>query len=217
MQKEEIFALLDQLLIDQTKYNKFREYLYTFTKEPRCKKGCLAFIEEIFNLPNVAGKNELAMTLTSCKSDVNSCKVLSFIDMHPVTNGYNDALKDARCLIMGKIAEYIKDTSVRLNETTLADRNERQVYLRRAVARLKTIFGSGHKTTVLEDQWPEVEPYEWCDYLTTSLDELLEGISSEQQIKQWSDVYGDVRYLDKEHIICSLRTYLNYLDSFLKF
>lgn len=217
MQKEEIFALLDQLLIDQTKYNKFLDYLFTFTKEQRCKKGCLAFIEEIFNLPNIAGKNELALNLTSGKSDVNSTQTRYFIESHPVTHGYNDALKAARFLIMSKIAEYIKDISVRLNETTLADKNERQVYLRRAVARLKAIFYSGHKTAVLEDQWAEVEPYEWMDYLTTDLDELLESVASEDNLKLWSDVYGDSQNLHKEHIICSLRTYLNYLDSFLKF
>lgn len=74
MLKEEIFALLDQLLIDQTKYNKFLDYVHTFTKEPRCKKGCLAFIEEIFNLPNVAGKEILALTLASTKLNVTLLK-----------------------------------------------------------------------------------------------------------------------------------------------
>ncbi|QYN79992.1 hypothetical protein PQD71_gp099 [Kosakonia phage Kc263] len=217
MQKEEIFALLDQLLIDQTKYNKFLDYVHTFTREPRCKKGCLAFIDEIFNLPNVSGKEVLAITLASTKTERNAFETRSFIEGHDITNGYNDALKKARLLIMTNIAEYIKETSVKLSETTLSDKIERQVYLRRAVARLMTIFYSNQKTMVTEDQWSEVEACEWIDYLNVDLDTLTKDLCSEERMMRWSTVTSDDFRLHEDYIIRSMRTYLNYLDSFLKF
>lgn len=217
MLKEEIFALLDQLLIDQTKYNKFLDYVHTFTKEPRCKKGCLAFIEEIFNLPNVGGKEILALTLASTKTERNAFETRCFIENHDITNGYNDALKKARLLIMTKIAEYVKETSVKLSETTLSDKIERQVYLRRSVARLMNIFYSSQKTMVTEDQWSEVEPCEWIDYLNTDLEALTADMCSEERMMRWSTVTSDDFRLHEDYIIRSLRTYLNYLDSFLKF
>lgn len=217
MQKEEIFALLDQLLIDQTKYNKFMDYVQTFTKEPRCKKGCLAFIEEIFNLPNVNGKDVLAITLASTKTSRNAMETRYFIEQHEITIGYSEALKKARLLVMTKIAEYIKETSVRLSETSLSDKVERQVYLRRAVARLMAIFHSSQKTMVTEDQWAEVEPVEYIDYLNNDLDVLTGEICSEDRLIKWADVYYDEFRLNEDYIIRSLRSYVNYLDSFLKF
>jgi hypothetical protein len=217
MQKEDIFALLDQLYIDQSKFNKFMDYLSTFTKEPRCKKGCLEFIVEIYNLPNIVGKDELAIQLLSEKNSTNAFKTRRFIEEHQITTGYNEALKNARYLIMGKIGEYIIQINSELEKSDLQDKYERQVYLRRAVARLKTIFYSNQKTTVLEEQWPEVAPWEYTDYLTNDLQTLVGEIACEEDMLKWSSVYGDFYHLDCDHTIASLRTYLNYLDTFLKF
>lgn len=118
---------------------------------------------------------------------------------------------------MTKIAEYVKETSVKLSETTLSDKIERQVYLRRSVARLMNIFYSSQKTMVTEDQWSEVEPCEWIDYLNTDLEALTADMCSEERMMRWSTVTSDDFRLHEDYIIRSLRTYLNYLDSFLKF
>lgn len=219
MQKEDIFALLDQLYIDQSKYNKFYDYMETFTRVPRCKKGCIEFVEEIFNLPNLAGRDKLAIELLSEKNMRNSYKTRRFIEDHPITIGYSEALKQARFLIMNKIGEYIIQTSEELNNSTLEDKHERQVYLRRAVCRLRTIFYSSQKTVVLEEQWHEVEPYEYNDlnYLLDDLSSLVKRIADPEQMFKWSDTYSDSYHLDNDWIIASLRTYLNYIDSFLKF
>lgn len=217
MQKEEIFALIDRLYIDQTKYNRFFEYLRDFTLEPRCKKGCLAFVDEVFNTENVSGKNQLAIGLLSSKTSSNSYDTRRFIENHPITIGYNNALKKARILILEDIGKYVFKVSHELSESNLTDKIERQVYLRRAVARLITVF---HKTLVAElttEQWPEVEPCEWIHYLTDSLEELVGKIDTDKEIMAWSDVYYDYKKLDIDKNLLSLKSYLNYLDTFLEF
>lgn len=217
MQKEELFALLEQLYLDQEKYNKFKDYIIDFTSQPRCKKGCIEFLDEIFNLPQLAGKKELAIQLLSSKSYQNSMKLTDFIYQHEITMGYSEALKDARFLVLTKLAEYIIELSGRLNKTDLVDKVERQVYLRRAVARLKTIFTYRTQTTILPDQWHEVEPAQWTDYLINDLATLTGMISDEKSVKQWSDVYGDTYGLDNTLVIRSLVNYVTYLDSFLEY
>lgn len=217
MQKEEIIALLDQLYLDQEKYNKFTDYVSDFVSQPRCKKGIISFIEDIFNLPEIAGKNQLAIQLLSSKTTGNSLKAADFIFSHPVTKGYNKALVDARLMIMTKIAEYILEMSKRIQETTLEDRPERQVYLRRAVARLITATSYSLQTWITAEQWAEVEPYKWTNYLTTTLEELTDAIKNEKRIVEWSDTTYAGMELDNLHVIRSLSSYLDYLETFLVF
>lgn len=217
MLKEEIFAVLDQLTIDQERFNKFTDYLVTFTSEPRCKKGCIEFVGEIFNLPQVDGKDVLAMQLVSVKTSRNAFDTRWFIENHPITQGYLLALKQARLQLMNKVAEYIIELSGELDKSSLSDKDERQVYLRRAVARLKTIFYSNLKVAIEENQWHEVEPYEYMDYLNDDLASLVKYICSEEEIVKWSDVYGDTYHLNKDATLTSIRSFVNYLDTFLEF
>lgn len=217
MQKEQLFGLIDQLILDQNKYDKFYEYVQTFTSEPRCKKGCIAFVEEIYNLPNIDGKDYLAISLLSEKTQINADMTKRFILDHKITLGYGDALKKARWMVVSEIAQYIKDTSQRLAECELLDKVERQVYLRRSVARLLTIFNAHQKTTITEEQWSEVEPSEWVDYLSSSLDELTDKIANYDAVIKWGDGSYSQYQLQDEVILSSLRTYLNYLDTFLRF
>lgn len=217
MQKEAIFALLEQLYLDQEKYNKFREYVSDFISRPRCKKGCMDFLEEVFNLPQIEGKEELAMKLLTSKTSNNSCMLSEFIYRHPITIGYSEALKNARYLILVKLAEYIIELSSRIADSQLSDKIERQVYLRRAVARLRTVFSYPIQSAIDTDQWPNVDPVDWIDYLTTDLKELTNTISNKRTVIEWSDVYGDCYQLDNTMVIRSVISYINYLDSFLEF
>jgi hypothetical protein len=218
MQKEEIFAVLDRLVIDQKQYNKFLEHTDTFTKEPRCKKGCLAFIEEVFNLPEVAGRDQLAICLVSSKTQGNARDTRHFIMEHPITIGYGQALQQARLSLLRLIAEYILETSRRLDETTLSDKHERQVFLRRAVARLITLFQSGDMRVVIKaDQWSEVKPFEWIDYLTSDLQTLVGKIDNDEAILKWSSHLYDVNNLNCDYNLESLRGYIDYLDTFTEF
>lgn len=215
MQKEEIFALIDQLTIDTLNYNKFKDYTLTFVHDKRCRAGVLAFIEEVFNLPQISGRDELALELITEKSLQNSIKAEYFIFNHPITIGYSEALKTARLELMQKVAEYIIDMSRRLDETDFVDKNGRQVYLRRAVARLARLFNYSNETVILTDQWCDVEPVD-IPYLTDTLDELVLYISDPKRIQKWSDQYGDSYGLNFETTLKSLRNYLEYLDSFLE-
>lgn len=217
MQKEEIFAIIDQLLIDQDRYNKFLDYWITFTGKSRTKKECLAFIEEIFNLPNVNGKEQLAIRLSSTETHKNSELLSEFISRHPITEGYVSALVKARVDMLGKIGDYIRYISEELTKTQLVDKEERQVYLRRAVARLYRYLGSSGDIVITEDQWSEYEPYEWTDYLTVDLDSLLNDTFKQEDMIKWSNAYSDVNELNNENKLRSLRTYVTYLDTYLKF
>lgn len=216
MVKEELYAKLDQLLIDQMKYNTFCEYTRTFTDDIRCKKGCLEFTKEVFNLPQLDGLDELGMRLVSSKSSENSIQTLHFIMNHQITLGYNEALVAARVDIMKDMAEYIKEMSVRLAATELEDKYERQVYLRRAVARLIKVFQASNKVPVYLDQWSEVEPAEYINYLGDTLDELT-GYFNNTREADWSDAWGSYNQLHERNTILSVRGFLDYLDTFLKY
>lgn len=217
MQKEEIFAVLDRLYIDQSKYNKFIEYLMTFTQEPRCKKGCLTFIEEVFNLPQVEGRDQLAIRLVASKTMSNAYDTRYFIENHPITVGYGEALKQARLSLLRLISDYILDVSRRLSETTLIDKVERQVYLRRAVARLLSVFHAKLPVALKTEQWSEVEPYDWIDYLNTDLATLVGKIDNDEMILKWSSHLYDVNNLDNDENLASLKSYVEYLDTFTEF
>lgn len=217
MQKEEIAAQLDQLYMDQDKYNKFVEHTNDFTSRPRCKKGAIAFVEDVFNLPEIAGKSELAIQLLSEKTTVNTMKTAEFIFNHPITKGYNKALTDARLVIMGHVADYIVAMAERIDQTNLSDKGERQVYLRRAVARLITATNYTLQTPITAVQWAEVEPYQWTNYLTSSLDELVGGIKEPRRIVEWSGTTYAGMNLDNLDVIRSIRSYLEYLETFLVF
>lgn len=217
MIKEEILALIDQLQIDQAKFNKFREYLITFVRQPRCKKGCVEFLYEIFNTENIEGSKELAISLLTPKSYQNCNALEAFVNHHPITQGYNQSLINARIDIMAKVAEYIVDLSKKLEESDLPDALERQVYLRRAVSRLATVTSNNTQVVITVDQWADLDVHMWIDYLTTTLEELTGRICELERIQKWSDVYGGYYHLDNLKVLQSLRTYLDYLDTFLEY
>lgn len=217
MIKEEIFARLDQLMIDQLKYNKFMDYTRTFTNDIRCKKGCLEFAKDVFNLPQLAGLDELAMRLVSSKSSSNSTKTLYFITNHPIALGYNEALVAARVELMGMIAQYVLEMADRIAASEWEDKHERQVYLRRAVARLQTLFCGDNKIPVAASDWHLVEPASYVNYLGETLAELVDRFSNGDKIKKYADSWGDYNQLNCETTLQSLRNFLDYLDSYLKF
>lgn len=217
MQKEEVLALIDRLYLDQNKYNRFLEYLDTFLGEPRCKKGCIAFVKEVFNDKEVEGLNLLAMKLTSTKSDLNAYNAVEFVREHVITLGYNQALTQARVVILKAVRDYVLDTSRRLSETTLLDKIERQVYLRRAVGRLLTMFSYTQHVVVKREQWPEIQVDGWIDYLNNDLETLAEKIVDENAVKRWSVPGGDVNNLDRGNTLAALKSYLDYLDTFVEY
>uniref|UniRef100_A0AAU8L0Q9 Uncharacterized protein n=1 Tax=Pantoea phage Survivor TaxID=3232176 RepID=A0AAU8L0Q9_9CAUD len=217
MLKEEIFSLIENLAIDQDKYNKFKEYVMEFTRGERCKKGVLEFVHDLYNSKTVEGLGELAIGLYTEKSWRNSDNLRYFIMTHPITEGYLTALTDQRYVLMTSIAKYITDTHDRIQESELEDKAERQVYLRRAVARLISVLETRPKIDLDTIDWSEVEPCEWTDYLCTTLDELCAPICDKRRIKEWADAWGDTQGLDQVQQLRSLRTYLNYLDTFYQY
>jgi len=217
MQKEEVLALISRLYLDQSKYNRFLEYLDGFLSEPRCKKGCVAFIKEVFNSENVAGLDVLSLKLTSAKSEMNAHYAVDFVRDHDITIGYNKALTDARVVVLQGVRDYVLDTARRLSETTLLDKVERQLYLRRAVGRLLTVFGYTQHVIIKREQWPEVTVDSWIDYLNSDLESLAEKIVDADAVKRWSMVGSDVNNLNQENTLGALKSYLDYLDTFVEY
>lgn len=217
MTKEEIFTLIETLAEDQDKYNKFKEYILEFTKGERCKKGVLEFVHDLYNSKNVDGLAEMAITLHTDKTWRNSDQLRTFVFDHKITLGYVTALKDQRLVLMTAIAKYIHDTSERIQAAELDDKPERQVYLRRAVARLLSILGTNARLEIDTAEWAEIEPNQDIDYLCSTLTELTNIICDPVKIKEWADAWGDVQSLHYVTMLRSLRTYLNYLDTFTEF
>lgn len=217
MQKQEIIALIERLYNDQEKYNKFVSYTRDFTSHPRCKKGVISFVEEIFNLPEIAGKDQLAITLLTDKTRGNSCKCEDFIMCHPITVGYNSALVTGRIAVMNAVAGYIQHTAEEIQKSGLDDKIERQVYLRRAIARLITTTQRCLETEIKVDQWHEVEPSKWIDYLTATFEEMLAMINDPEGLRKWSSTGWAEKNLDELNNLRSLISYLDYLDSFVEF
>lgn len=214
MEKQEIIALIERLCGDQEKYNKFVQYVEDFTSRRRCKKGILAFIEEIFNAPELAGTKELAIQLLGEKSMTNSHAAHKFIMDHPITIGYNTALIDARIVITRAVASYIVAVAERLQNSTLDDKVERQVYLRRAIARFLTLSRSRPLSIVQQDQWHEVEPFPYINYLAATFEEMMALVNNEEEMRAYSDVYYSTMNMDQENVLRSMISYLDYLDTF---
>lgn len=217
MLKEELFNQIETLAGDQEKYDKFKEYVLEFSSFPRCKKGVLEFVRDLYNSQNVEGLSELAIELLTDKSSRNSERMNYWIFEHQITLGYLQALKDQREVVMCGVAKYILETSERIQNSDLDDKAERQVYLRRAVARLRGMMGSKIHIDLNTIDWSEIEAPDYIDYLCSSLNELVEPICDKKVIQEWADAWGDTQSLSQVNMLRSLRTYLNYLDTFYQY
>lgn len=217
MLKDELISKIDTLAVDQEKYDKFKSYVLEFSEHPRCKKGVLEFIRDLYSSQNVEGLGELAIELLTDKTTRNSEAMRWWIFDHQITQGYLQALKDQREVVMCGIAKYIMDTSERIQNSELDDKAERQVYLRRAVARLRGVMGSKVHTNLDTVDWSEVEAPDYYDYLCSSLSELVDPICDKKVIQEWADTWGDCQSLSQSTMLRSLRSYLNYLDTFYQY
>lgn len=217
MLKEELISKIETLAEDQEKYEKFKDYILEFSNSPRCKKGVLEFVRDLYNSEHIEGLGEMAIELFTDKSMRNSERMRFWIFEHPISLGYNQALKDQREVVMCGIAKYIMDTAERIQNSDLDDKAERQVYLRRAVARLRTVLGTKAHIEFDTIDWSEIEPASYYDYLCSSLNELVDPICDKRVIQEWADSWGDCQSLSQVNMLRSLRSYLNYLDTFYQY
>ena len=227
MVKEEVVKVINELRILTANYKKFREYVDTFACEPRCKKGVLDFVDTLLSYDNGDGKNypavfgkvrkELGLKLTVGKSDRN---VQLFKDA--LRDLYLDAsavnkLVDTRIELVTKICEYVKHIQSELDKSELTDARERQVYLRRALARLKAVFNTYLVAPITKDNWAEVRPADYIPYLTDSLDEIINKyFTYDSKVTPWT-VDWDHNELNNDFTVDSIETFLDYLDTFIKY
>lgn len=215
MLKEDIIGQVEVLAADQEKYNKFKDYIIEFTLQPRCKKGVLEFLHDLYNSKNVAGLKEMAIELFTDKTIKNSQAMTTFIMNHQITKGNLQALKDQRELIMCGIAKYIMEVYERIQECKAEDKIERHLGLRVAVARLRGLLGGTHINLQLDSvDWSQITPAEWLKVEESTLEELVNPICDKKIIQEWADAWGDAQGLDQVKMLLSLRSYLNYLDTF---
>ena len=227
MVKEEVVKVINELRILTANYKKFREYVDTFACEPRCKKGVLDFVDTLLSYDNGDGKNypavfgkvrtELGLKLTVGKSDLN---VRLFKDA--LRDLYLDAsavnkLVETRIELVTKVCEYVKHIQSELDKSELTDARERQVYLRRALARLKAVFNTYIVSPITKDNWAEVKPADYIPYLTDSLDEIINKyFTYDSKVTPWT-VDWDHNELNNDFTVDSIETFLDYLDTFIKY
>lgn len=227
MVKEEVVKVINELRILTTNYKKFREHVATFSSEPRCKKGILEFADSLLSYdggddqsyPAVYGKvrSELGLRLTVGKSDLNTQLFRKALIELGLESGAVNKLIETRIELVGKVCEYIKHIQCELDKSELTDARERQVYLRRALARLRTLFSSYLTVPISKDSWAEVRPAEHIPYLTDSLDEIISRYFTYiDKASPWS-VEFDHNGLEDIFTIDSVETFLDYLDTFIKY
>lgn len=227
MVKEDVIKQIEELRILTANYNKFKEYVDGFTSEPRCKKGVLEFINSLFSYKDESGnsypavygkvKSELGLKLTVNKSQLNITLFKNALNQLGLESSAGQKLVDARIEIVKLVCEYVKYIQSELDKSQLTDARERQVYLRRALARLKTLFGSYPPCVISKDAWSDVRPCEWVDYLNSSMDELIsKHFDNQQKDSPWVLLF-DTNGLDEKHTVDSVETFLDYLDTFVKY
>ena len=227
MVKEEVVKVINELRILTANYKKFREYVDTFACEPRCKKGVLDFVDTLLSYDNGDGKEypavfgkvrkELGLKLTVSKSDRNVQMFKdSLRDLYLDASAVNKLI-DTRIELVTKVCEYVKHIQSELDKSELTDARERQVYLRRALARLKGVFGTYLVSPTTKDNWSEVRPADYIPYLTDSLDEIINKyFTYDSKVTPWT-VDWDHNELNNDFTIDSIETFLDYLDTFIKY
>lgn len=222
MKREEILALGHRIIEGQESVTRYVQHYTDFLAVPRCKKGIAAFLTELFNHdtdPNAIKQWKfdypgLMIKLTSGKSELNSDETRwALRDANVETESFKE-LTEQRKEFMNHVIDYALNIRVELEKSDLADARERQVYLRRAIARLITLCFSRPLTTITVDQWSEVQPYEYCDYLSLTMDELTARLRPNAE-DRWVSVTYENNGLDRKENVLSIMSFLDYLDTFL--
>lgn len=220
MVKAEVIKLIEGLRILQRQQNKYNELIREFTREPRCKKGVLALLDEIDlsdpDTPKVFynERKELAMKLTAGKSESNSRLLCAVLAQSSFDNGLHQRLRQQRTDVLLGLVEYVRFISTELEKSVLSDARERQTYLRRAVARLKSLIWTGIAVVVTKEQWATVEPAS-IPYLTEDLETLLKMIINVDEDISYGSIWWTSNGMDNFVLLSSMENYLDYLDSFL--
>jgi hypothetical protein len=226
MVKQEVLKVIAELREAQGKQDEFVEYYKDFCSVPRCKRGVVDFLlslkqGERSDNPNVPWifsdiEQELKVKLLSGKCSHNSWLLNRQLDDCTYMNWAAKDLRAKRQELFKKLGEYILHIHEQLGKSSFSDARERQVYLRRAIARLANITSSYPVTAVTAEQWSEVAPLEYIDYLNDGIEVLVEGFSyGEAPHEKYGSIWYDYYGLNKPLVVDSIVTYLDYLDSFL--
>lgn len=224
MKREEIIALAEKMMQGQKALEKYVEHYTTFLKEPRCKKGIIEFLAELFNMdrdnPETIREYQfdypaLMIQLSTGKSDQNSYNTICALRSANVeTRGFKE-ITEQRKEFMNGIIDYLIHTREELDKSELSDARGRQVYLRRAVARLITVCCSRPLVALTAEQWSDVPPWEYCDYLSCTMDELVARLRPSED--SWLSVCYEQNGLDTRQNVESIINFMDYLDTFLKY
>lgn len=228
IKREEIVAHAEKMMAAQAALNKYVEHYTLFLKEPRCKKGIQEFLKELFNLAEDNSENKhllerwnidysgLMVRLGTGKCNENSWITRDVLQKAGIeTRGFED-LTELRVTFSNLVADYVLHVYEELGKSELTDARERQVYLRRAIARLVVVTFSKPLVPITAAQWPEVEPYEYCDYLSATMEEMVKGIRLNQDYDYKHVAWGPMNFEHRE-AVKSILNFLDYLDTFLTY
>lgn len=216
MKKEELFKTLSELSIAQEVWGKLHTHIEDFFKVPRCKKGIIEFIDSVFSPESyqLSGYDEFKLGLISGKTAKNSWDGTRYIFDLEETKALHKNLTSKQKQFYTEMRNYIRWVFDELSKAELTDWAERQVYLRRAVARFEgNAFSSDNP--VNKEQWADVPPCERIDYLSDSIDEVLNAVFDDKKI----DELGSPRFgwgcVDTPNQIKSAKSFVEYIDSYL--
>lgn len=228
IKREEIVAHAEKMLGAQATLDKYVEHYSTFLNEPRCKKGIKEFLKELFNLAddNVDNHhmlerwslnyNALMVQLATGKCLENAWRTRSALQEAGIeTRGFEE-LSTLRIDFSNLVADYILHIYEELGKSELSDARERQVYLRRAIARLVVVTYNNPIVPITAEQWPEVEPYKYCDYLSATMEEMVKGIRLTENNDFKHVAWGPNNFEHRE-AVKSILNFIDYLDTFLAY
>lgn len=223
MVKQEVLKVIADLRIAQNNQDKFVEHYKDFCSVPRCKKGIVEFLkelrgDELSDAPWIFHDVEqvLKLKMVSQKSNINSDLLWDLLNRSTYNDYKAKELRKQRESLLRAVGEYLMFIHSELDKSTLVDNKERQVYLRRAIARLATVLASQLIVPIALDQWHEVEPNEYIDYLLNDLNTLVGHFTyGENPDTKYGSIWYDWYGLNKPNTIDSIESFLDYVDGFL--
>lgn len=221
--KEELYAKLDGIYSGRIKSNELADILNNYRNLKKSRQECLGFIKSIIPNPDKDKLGMLVLQLTTEESSNNCMCSVNFIESEASIISISNMLAKEEKEFLEALKQYICEHSQRIGASELADRIERQVYLRRAVSRLQETFDySGEIPLVItKEQWPDVEPNKEGRYLNYSLQEQLDKTFGEpgcgiNRPLVYRLYWGSLN-LHKPRVILSVKSWIEYLDTFLEY
>lgn len=227
MEREVIISKLEEFRQAYITILNFKRVINEYTFTPRSADEIKHFFAE--NLSHIYKDKEpvkeFCIGLLRNKSRINNENFITFVQNSEVPRLNQRILEDYGKEIVGLVMGYVAEMNDKLNESTLVDKAERSVFVRKAIARFMTFASSVEKVDLITD-WSEYTVSEYISYIDREIPELIEdtlsrniwfAIDSTSRVDRCFITKGEKEETYIENMLKSIETYLDYIDSFLKY